>query len=198
MACAPSANGAHELRFPSIGTRAPGPAVLLAIDDLSLPLRKNVCLYVSKPKVRPEPVLAPSPLESNAPDNLAAHFYGTVLHDQGKFRMWYYACHFGKNPDWPPRMMQQVAKSPGYCKYESRLYSGPVCYAESDDGIHWKRPALGQVHFKGSSANNAFALPHAVTFGATVIRDDDDSDPGRRYKMVYQFDPNQSDPRIEE
>jgi len=171
---------------------------LLAIDDLSLPLRKNVCLYLSKPKVRPEPVLAPSPLESNAPDNLATHFYGTVLHDQGKFRMWYYACHFGKNPDWPPRMMQQIATSPGYCKYETKIYSGPLCYAESEDGIHWMRPALGQVRFKGNSANNALALPHAVTFGATVIRDDDDSDPGRRYKMIYEFDPNQSDPKIDE
>ncbi len=82
----------------------------LAIDDVSLPLRKNVCLYLSKPTVRPEPVLAPSSPESNAPDNLAAHFYGTVLHDAGKFRMWYYACHRGKNPDWPPSKMQQAAK----------------------------------------------------------------------------------------
>ena len=44
---------------------------LLAIDDVSLPLRKNVCLYLNKPVVRREPVLAPSPLDSNAPDNAA-------------------------------------------------------------------------------------------------------------------------------
>lgn len=58
--------------------------VFLAFDDGSLPFRKNVCLYLGKPKVRFEPVLAPSPHESSAPDNLAAQFYGTVLHDAEK------------------------------------------------------------------------------------------------------------------
>ncbi len=73
---------------------------LLAIDDVSLQLRKNTCLYLSKPTVRPEPVLVPSRVDSDAPDNLAANFYGTVLQDGGRFRMWYYACHRGMNPDW--------------------------------------------------------------------------------------------------
>ncbi len=127
-----------------------GDRLLLAIDDVSLPFRKNVGLYLSKPKVRPEPVLKPSPFGSGAPDDLAAHFYGTVLCDGGKFRMWYYACHWGKNPDWPARMMQQVAKPAA-----GELFQGPLCYAESDDGITWRKPVLGQVLFKGSRANNA-------------------------------------------
>ncbi len=63
---------------------SPDRVVLLAIDDVSLPLRKNVCLYLSKPTVRAEPVLVPSPVESTAPDNLAAHFYGTVLARRGQ------------------------------------------------------------------------------------------------------------------
>ena len=132
--------------------------VLLAIDDVSLPLRKNVCLYLSKPAVRAEPVLVPSPVESTAPDNLAAHFYGTVLHDAGKFRMWYYACHRGLNPDWPSRKKQQVARKPGWltgAKEGFEVGQGPLCYAESDDGITWTKPALGQVLFKGSRTNNA-------------------------------------------
>ena len=128
----------------------PNSYLLLAIDDVSLPLRKNVCLYLSKPSVRPEPVLVPHPTESHAPDNLAAHFYGTVLHDQGRFRMWYYACHRGKNPDWSPRKMQQVARPPDWLigvqeGYE--VYQGPLCYAESDDGIIWTKPSLGHVLF---------------------------------------------------
>ena len=71
--------------------------VLLAIDEVSLPMRKNVCLHLSKPVVRPEPVLTPG--APGSADDLAAHFYGTVLHDAGRYRMWYYACHRGKNPD---------------------------------------------------------------------------------------------------
>ena len=171
---------------------------LLAIDNESLPLRRNLCLYLSKPAVRPEPVLAPSPFGSGAPDDSAAFFYGTVLHDAGTFRMWYYACHWGKNPDWPPRMMQQIARSPGWFRGECPLFQGPICYAESDDGITWTKPALGQVLFKGSRANNAVALPHTITAGVNVIKDDDDPDPARRYKMVYEFFPDQADPGIEE
>ena len=177
------------------------PTVLLAIDDVSLPLRKNVCLYLSTPTVRREPVLAPSPLESNAPDNLAAHFYGTVLHDGGIYRMWYYACHRSVNPDWPPRKMQQLARKPGWLigvqeGYE--VYQGPLCYAESEDGIIWTKPELGQVHFKGNRKNNALELPHTIVSGAAVIRDDADADPARRYKLVYQYFPDQTEPRIAE
>ncbi|MFH1567023.1 MAG: hypothetical protein ABIL09_03420 [Gemmatimonadota bacterium] len=175
--------------------------VLLAIDDLSLPLRRNVCLYLSTPTVRPEPVLAPSPLESAAPDNLAAHFYGTVLHDGGRYRMWYYACHRGRNPDWPPRLRQQVARQPGWLQGVAagqEITQGPLCYAESDDGIAWTKPALDQVPFKGSRRHNALALPHTVVSGAAVLRDDGDPDPARRYKMVYQYIPDQTDPPMPE
>jgi hypothetical protein len=172
--------------------------LLLSIDDTALPLRKNVCLHLSKPAVRKEPVLAASPFDSTAPDNLATHFYGTVLHDNGLFRMWYYACHWGVNPDWPPVMKQQIAKSPFWIKGDANpLFQGPICYAESTDGINWTKPSLGQLLFKGSTANNALALPHTVVSGALVVKDAADPDPARRYKMVYQFFPDQTEPPIE-
>jgi hypothetical protein len=166
--------------------------LLLAIDDESLPIKKNLCLHLSKPKVRPEPILTPSPRESIEPDNCAAMFYGTVLHDNGRFRMWYHACHWGMNPDRAPDLARQFAK------YKDPVLLGPACYAESADGIHWERPRLGQVKFKGSKDNNAFDLPHALTAGVQVLRDDDDPDPHRRYKMVYQFFPRYSDPPFPE
>lgn len=174
---------------------------LLAIDDLSLPLRKNACLYLSRPTVRAEPVLVPSPADSDAPDNMAANFYGTVLHDNGIFRMWYYALHRGMNPDWPPEKKRQVAKHADWlldAKEGYEFAQGPLCYAESDDGISWTKPSLKQVLFKGSRANNAFDLPHTIVSGAAVLRDDDDPDPARRYKMIYQFFPDQTDPPIEQ
>lgn len=43
--------------------------------------------------------------------------YGSVLHDGGKFRMWY------------------------------RPFSGGVAYAESTDGLHWHKPKLGIYDF---------------------------------------------------
>lgn len=174
---------------------------ILAIDDASLPLRKNAVLYLNRPRIRPEPVLGPEAPSGDAPDNLAAHFYGTVLRDAGRFRMWYYACHRGRNLDWPPRKMRQISRAPGWVQGGAgppEVFQGPICYAESDDGICWTKPALGQMRFKGGLGHNALDLPHTLVSGASVIRDDDDPDPGRRYKMAYQFFPDQGAPAIEE
>ncbi len=54
------------------------------------------------------------------------YLYGTVLREGGKFRMWYHFISHG---------------------YRS-------AYAESVDGIHWTKPALGLIEFNGSRANN--------------------------------------------
>jgi len=157
-------------------------AVLLAIDDVSLPLRRNLCYYVTKPSVRPKPVLTPEK-DRDAPDGCATHFYGGVVYEaeqgkpfdkaQGKFRMWYYAVHYGQGHD--PQL--------------GNLVEGPTCYAESDDGIHWTKPALRQAPWRGSLENNIIALKHAHSEGVHVIRDDDDPDPARRYKLVYNYRP---------
>ena len=138
--------------------------LLLAIDDHLLPFKRNLTYYLSKPRVLEQPVLTPRGDDPDAPDHRAAHFYGTVLFDEGRFRMWYY----GKFEVMPrPRK------------------SSLTCYAESDDGLHWTRPNLGQKLVRGSRDNNALDLPSRQTYGATVIKDEDDPDPRRRYKMVY-------------
>jgi hypothetical protein len=172
---------ASGFRFPATGVEVRQAALLLAIDDVSLPLKKNLCYYLSRPKVCKEPVLVPSLDKPKAPDSLAAHFYGTVLHDGGKFRLWYYPCHTGLNPDWPPD------QQPALKRYQDKVFMGPLCYAESKDGISWTKPNLRLMRFKGSYDHNALNLPEALTSCATVIKDDADPDPGRRYKMVYEY-----------
>jgi len=156
-----------QIEFPSIGIQVERRAVLLAIDDALLPLKKNLCFYLSKPEVRQEPVLLPSRDNPAAPDHIGTHFYGTVLLDENRYRMWYYSVSLGDKP--------------------GDLNQGPVCYAESDDGIHWVKPNLGQMEFKGSRNNNAIALPDERIEGVTLIKDDDDPDPQRRYKMAYNY-----------
>ena len=150
------------------GKSASQDTLLLAIDDHLLPLRHCLCYYISKPDVRKEPILLPRIDDPLAPDCVGAFYYGTVLHDEGKFRMWYYAksdvIEYGK---------------PGH---DAQSH---VAYAESDDGILWTRPNLGQVEFRGSRDNNIIALPGAMQYGACVIKEEDDPDPQRRYKMVF-------------
>lgn len=57
-------------------------------------------------------------------------FFTTVIKDGKTFRMYY------------------RSESPGSA-------FSPICYAESEDGIHWRKPELGLVDIAGSKANNA-------------------------------------------
>src|SRR2546427_1769213 len=117
-------------QLPANGAPAVRQVVLLSIDERAFPLRHNLSLFLTKPEVRREPVLAPL-TSPDAPDNSAAHFNGTVLHENGRFSMWYYAVH-------------AIANKAGSVR------ASPVCYAESSDGISWSRPNLGQVEWRGS------------------------------------------------
>ncbi|MBP85361.1 MAG: hypothetical protein CMJ64_01375 [Planctomycetaceae bacterium] len=76
-----------------------------------------------------------------------------------------------------------------------QLNIGPssFCYAESDDGIHWRKPNLGLCEFQGSKANNILmdetaAVQHNVRLGApAVFRDDNpQATPDARYKTFMQ------------
>src|SRR5688572_16020506 len=82
-----------------------------------------------RPRVCEEPVLVPD----NAGDGAGASIYGSVIHDGGVYRMWYQ----GWPRDW------------------SGQNSSIVCYAESDDGVVWRKPAL--------DLDDRFDSPHNVT-----------------------------------
>ncbi len=61
-----------------------------------------------------------------------------------------------------------------------------VCYAVSRDGIHWEKPVLNIAPYCGSTANNIVAR---AVHGAGVRKDDHETDPARRYKMIYLNEP---------
>jgi hypothetical protein len=82
-----------------------------------------------RPTIHPEPVLR----AGDPGDLLGAYIYGSVLRDGGIYRMWYQAC-------------LDIGDS---------TYVG---YAESDDGIHWRKPVLNLVEVNGSRANNLCTL----------------------------------------
>lgn len=58
-----------------------------------------------------------------------------------------------------------------------------VCYAESTDGIRWRKPSLGLLPFQGSKDNNIVLLG-GESYGASVVFDPRDLDASRRYKMA--------------
>ena len=69
--------------------------------------------------------------------------YHTVFKDGEVFRMYYHGSQL------------DVTKNKIYV-HEHPIFE---CYAESADGIHWKKPNLGQVEFHGSKANNILFNP---------------------------------------
>ena len=95
-------------------------------------------------------------------EGLSVLLYGAVIRDpdSGRFRMWYLA--WGKHV--------------GQSSY--------ICYAESEDGLHWTKPNLGLHEFKGSKQNN-IVIPN-VTSNTTVMYDPRDPDASRRYKAVIR------------
>lgn len=64
--------------------------------------------------------------------------YHSVFKDGDLYRMYYKAWHIDVSGG-----TLDTDRHPLYC-----------CYAESDDGIHWRKPALGLNDFEGSTANN--------------------------------------------
>ena len=101
-------------------------------------------------------------LEADKPwERRCALAYGGVIHDGGLFRMWY----------------QTFARELGERKTV-------LCYAESDDGIRWRKPTLNLCECEGTKANNVVIADDSIG-SFTVIRDNDDPDTNRRYKALY-------------
>ncbi|GMU19934.1 MAG: hypothetical protein AMXMBFR13_00380, partial [Phycisphaerae bacterium] len=90
------------------------------------------------------------------------YLYGTVLPtEQGPgYRMWYHALPGIKGDD-----------------------AYRLLYATSQDGIHWEKPELGLVEYKGSKANNIFIRRGARDHILSVLHLPWESDPAHRYLM---------------
>ena len=104
------------------------------------------------------------------------HLYGTVIRDEqeGIWKAWYSTLN----------QFRYIRH-----EYPESTY---ICYATSRDGIHWEKPALGAIAYRGSTENNivmqADEIPEQHISGVldtvSVIKDTQDPDRSRRYKMM--------------
>jgi hypothetical protein len=149
----------------------------LLFDHLFLEKSKGIRLRVNVPYQDPQPVLMPDrPWEG-----LGIGAYNTVMRDKGRFRMWYDALA----PD------EGSADVPDAAPKGSRRM---VCYAESEDGIHWKKPDLGLIPYGDSNRTNIVAPPSAGANqqGASVFRDDR-APASERYKLWTKYHPSEAE-----
>jgi len=86
-------------------------------------------------------------LTTDAPWEGNACGYPSVFQDGDKYRLYYHGAHYrhgGKPAETRP------------------THPVVLCYAESDDGIHWRRPELGLHDFEKSNKNNIILTPESV------------------------------------
>ena len=90
--------------------------------------------------------------------------YNTLLHWEGKYRLWYETI--------PPR---------------GSGLEGVLCYAESDDAINWVKPNLGLIAFKGDTNNNiVYGEPiSGHSFHGSSVFVDPKAPAEERLKLVY-------------
>jgi hypothetical protein len=104
--------------------------------------------------------------------------YANVMYDSHSklYRCWYSPFIVD------PAVSESSRSDWGKIEYRPRSREMGVCYAESSDGLSWRKPELGLVEFQGNTAKNLVVRgPH----GSGVSYDPYDKDPARRYKMFF-------------
>ena len=138
---------------------------VFAFDSVTIPHSQNLRLEMRPPTRHPaSPVVRRG--APGTPDAFGVQFYGSVIREGGRYRMWYVAFDDDTNND--------VASA-----------RWRAAYAESADGVRWIKPNLGLVEF-GGNKNNNLVLTEPGPFGFVnlkVLADPDDPDPARRYKI---------------
>lgn len=109
----------------------------------------GAALKLHHPQLREIALVHDAPWEGNV------CCYHTVLRDDTNYKMYY------RGSAW---------KLPGYRDHQV------VCYAESDDGIVWRKPTLGLHEYDGSKENN-------------IIMKDDGADAAHNFSPFYDRNP---------
>ena len=113
------------------------------------------------------PVIASIPVKEDPGQWIAPSLNLDVLHDGRKFRMWY---DLRDTRAWQDKPEAHLAA---------------IAYAESDDGIHWRRPDLKLHPYYPGVNNISFLRGTNYCIAATVVDDGEDcKDPQRRFKIA--------------
>lgn len=142
----------------------------LVLDSRVIQSTENARLCVGTVQKDPRNPLMPAdkPWEDSL-DNL----YANVIYDDEEhlFKLWYHTLIV--SPKARAKMMDTA---------DDRRPPRYNMYATSADGIVWEKPVLGLYGFDGSKETNIIT-PDAWNTG--VFKDLHETDPARRYKMIY-------------
>ena len=144
-------------------------ATFFAFDDHAIPFRENLRVRMHHAHKHPDNPVVPRG-DVGDPDHVRAQYYGSVVCDGDRYRMWYVA----------------AAAEAEHRPLSDRFDGWRPAYAESSDGVHWTKPALGLVDYRGSTRNNLVAVHPPDTTGIHLVVLDEPDDPkaSQRYKML--------------
>lgn len=150
-----------------------GSAKQLLFDERFMAESENVKIVMNQPK-KLGPVLKPD----KRWEDFRFTSYFTVLQEGDLCRM-YYSCF--SEDQWNYDEVEVTWRDYAF-----------LCYAESDDGIHWRKPNLGIVEYNGSKDNNILA--RSIVDGTVFI--DPKDVPERRYKLLHTVGAHEGGLRI--
>ena len=150
----------------------------LLLDHRNIAETRNMKLSVGKVKKHPSNPLF---IEDKPWEQRFDNLYGNIVFDEDEqlYKCWYSPFIISNRCLPGMSLTERQAK-----KYEGRkdMEMG-ICYAVSDDGLNWRKPNLGLVDYDGNKQNNlVWRGPH----GAGIIKDQQETDPNRRYKTIFQ------------
>ncbi|MDI9586017.1 MAG: hypothetical protein QM473_17490 [Acidobacteriota bacterium] len=148
-----------------------GSRLELLVDDALIERMDGEVRFVLHQPVRREIVL-----RTDAPWEGNASAFQSVFKDGDLYRMYYRGLHYLHSGE----PAQAMADHPWF-----------LCYAESDDGINWRRPVVGRFEFSGSTENNIILTPEFLSeiggdpaHTAAFKDENPDCPPEERYKII--------------
>jgi len=142
----------------------------LFVDEyLIAELKGGARLVLHHPTPREVVLVHDAPWEGNGCN------YFSVFQDGDIYRMYYHGNQFFLEPGKPERPAHPIV----------------TCYAESNDGITWRKPELGLIEFNGSKKNNIVLTPGKygdmeIDAGHIAVWQDENphTPPDARYKAI--------------
>lgn len=178
------------------------PRLWLFLDDRHLAQQQGLRRVKGQARPLDKPILWP-----DDPAHEADCAWGNVIREpDGRLRLWYCTLQMGHAGGGPHEIAAAGVWGRGadYSFHPRSDADRPDVesmlgkYAESWDGLHWRKPELGLIEFRGNKRNNivltgaeaARQTGGALTNfdGYTVLRDDAEPDPNRRYKAVAHWE----------
>jgi Phosphodiester glycosidase len=174
----------------------------LFVDDHWIKEQHGLTRVYNQAKPLDQPIISP-----DDPRTETDCAWGNVIREaDGKFRLWYCTMTMGHNAAGPHEMAaagvwgrgDDATFRPRSDADRPDIESMLGKYAESYDGLTWRKPNVGLIEFRGNKDNNVILTGQRASEqtggaltnfdGYTILRDDHDPNQDRRYKMIAHWE----------